>query len=537
MSASSHGWFEKSAVWDKGMAASERFIFDIATKPAILGYLRLILGEDIILWGGQFRSIDPGKNHVWHSDIESAAPQARFVSVWIGLDNTAHSKFKLVTRSHRFGMSVQETQQEQGFRRGQAGDVELTEWARTRDGDAEIVQPQVTNGDAIFFDGRLWHCAQINQGDASRTALLLQYAQGGQSVFMADYEYLEWPWRLITDRRPPVIAVSGTADQDANTLVPPPSLAGSRKPIAHFARSLDLPLGRNTESGWQPHPLFRGPVPAAQEMGCHVSVLEAGHCPHPPHVHIEEEVLIVLDGKAEIVSAIFPEDPSPRLEILTSGDFIYHPTHQHHTIRNIGHLPLTYLMFKWRSAALDTDDWLGPTVMRLAEYPPGQSPRPFDPRVLFEGGTAYLEKLHAHVTNLQPAAGYEPHADAYDVAIILLAGTIETIGETLTAPAVTYHADGELHGIFNPGSEPARYLVLEFHAATAPSVDSEVSDPAGDEGSIIAQRDLVALPEVRPITPSRKRNIAVREYRSAQEGEGGDRRSGGAAPRFGREHD
>jgi hypothetical protein len=66
------------------------------------------------------------------------------------------------------------------------------------------------------------------------------------------------------------------------------------------------------------------------------------------------------------------------------------------------------------------------------------------------------------VTTLQPGAGYEPHVDAYDVGIVVLDGTIETLGERVEPHGVVYYAGGEPHGMHNPGDVPAVYLVFEF---------------------------------------------------------------------------
>lgn len=86
-------------------------------------------------------------------------------------------------------------------------------------------------------------------------------------------------------------------------------------------------------------------------------------------------------------------------------------------------------------------------------------------RRLFEGPTAYLGKLHAHVTDLQPGAGYPPHKDKYDVAILVFSGTVETLGKTVGPGGSIYYAAGESHGMRNVGDEPTRYLVFEFHRA------------------------------------------------------------------------
>ena len=485
--------------WDKGLAAADPFIFDLATRPALIGYLRQILGDDIVLWGAQFRTIEVGDRHVWHSDIESAAPQAKFATVWIGLEHTGDCPLELVARSHRVARGVQEVQHQHGRARGQASNDEILTWTRDFDDEARLVRPELADGDAVIFDGRLWHGSPTNRGDKARTALLLQYARGDQPVFIPDLTQLEWPWRLRTDIRPPTVAVSGMPDAEANRLVAPPKTARKPDPIDHFLKNLELPLGRNIKSGWKPHPLFSGVVPAVQEMSCHVSVLEPGCSPHAPHVHVEEEVLMVIDGEARILLADSPDDPAPRVEVLRRGDYSYYPTCRHHTIRNDGAEPLTYLMLKWRSTMRDDDGWLDHSITRLADTPAQETPKPFDPQILFEGATAYLDKLHAHVTDLQPGAGYEPHEDAHDVAIILFDGVIETVGKRLTAPAVTYHAGGTLHGMHNPGAQVARYLVFEFHGKPG-----QLHAPnEGDE------------PSVREATPDGKDVAALRRQRDA----------------------
>jgi mannose-6-phosphate isomerase-like protein (cupin superfamily) len=456
--------------WDKGMAVSERFVFDIATRPALVGKLRRLLGDDIILWGAIFAERGPNAVHPWHCDFESSAPQGGFVSVWIGLENMREtSALKLVPGSHQFGRTIQEVQASHGYRRSEADDARVVEWARDYHPEAELIQPDLENGEAIVFDGRLWHGSQNHSPDKIRTALLLQYTRGNTSVYMPDLTQLEWPPRLIVDQRPPVLRVCGQADEVANRVEPEPCLSPPEIATGIFTQSLSLPLERDLESGWHPLFLFNGPTASLQHLTCHVSVLESGHCPHPPHAHIEEEILVVLDGEGQIVIASSPDDPAPRSEHFVPGDFVYHPAFQHHTIRNTGAHPVTYLMFKWRSTPLETETILGSTVVRLEEFPPRTEPQPFDTQFLFEEPTAFLSKLHAHLTDLQPGAGYEPHADDYDVAIVLLSGQIATVDATLTAPAIAFYARDELHGMQNPGDTVARYVVFEFHGDEAPA--------------------------------------------------------------------
>ncbi len=84
-------------------------------------------------------------------------------------------------------------------------------------------------------------------------------------------------------------------------------------------------------------------------------------------------------------------------------------------------------------------------------------------RILLEGQTHYLRKLHSHRTLISPGHGYASHADAYDIGIVLLKGKVETLGQEVEAPAFIYYAAGEMHGLSNIGDQDADYIVFEFH--------------------------------------------------------------------------
>ncbi len=386
----------------------------------------------------------------------------------------------------------------------------MLEWARDFDPAASIVQPVVTDGEAILFDGRIWHGSNNRRAEGQRIALILRYVRGDVPVYRPDFSQLEWPFRYLDDPRPPVLVVSGNADPAANRLVEPPSASPPNwKTITTEARSLPLPLFGTRQSAWQSHFLFNGVTETLGHLTCHASVLEPGACPHPPHAHLEEEILIVLDGEAEIVLAGSPDDPSARLDRLKAGGLVYHPAFQHHTIRNMGKAPVTYLMLKWRASPLDTATPLGSVVRRPRDYPASGS-RPFEAHTLFEGPTAFLRKLHCHLSKVQPGAGYEPHTDPYDVAILLLRGKIVTADVKLTAPAIAYFGRGELHGLRNAGKKAARYLVFEFHGSDH---DESLDEPA----AVTAQTKAPAKAIGRSNEEARDRG-AVRMRKASRQG-------------------
>jgi quercetin dioxygenase-like cupin family protein len=451
--------------WPKGRAAADRFLYDLATRPSLLGLLRQLLGADIVLWGASVVARDPGQVHPWHTDIESAAPEGGFVSAWIGLRYTSReSALQLVKGSHGFGKTIQQVVQEHALHRGEASANMVLDWAREIDPGAEVVQPDMGDGEAILFDGRLWHGSDNTRTEGRRQALILQYAAARQPVHIPDPSRLEWPFHFMNSPRPPVIAVSGSAPEGVNRLVPAPTAGvDGDETVTARAQSLAMPLAEDPEKGWKRYPLFRGPTASLHTMSCHVSVLSGSHSPHPPHAHLDEELLIVLDGEAVLVVVDGRDPAKPKTVPMPAGSFVYYPSYQRHTIHSPGPGPVTYLMFKWQAAAGEAEQPLRTSAFHLDTAAAPATGKPFAKKVLLNGPTSLLKKLHVHVTDLAPGAGYPPHRDPYDVAIVVLSGTVETLGQTVAGPGVVYYAANELHGMTNVGKEPARYLVFEFH--------------------------------------------------------------------------
>jgi hypothetical protein len=89
-------------------------------------------------------------------------------------------------------------------------------------------------------------------------------------------------------------------------------------------------------------------------------------------------------------------------------------------------------------------------------------------RLVFEGPTAFLTRFHCHVSKLAAGGGYQPHADPYDVGIVLLEGEVETLGRRVEPRAVIAYQAGAAHGMRNVGDTAATYLVFEFQGTPTP---------------------------------------------------------------------
>jgi quercetin dioxygenase-like cupin family protein len=456
----------RPAVWNKGRAVNDFVFYDLATTPEILGIIKRLLGEHVILWGASVQSRNPQQIHPWHSDIETAQPNVRSASVWIGIENTTReSALQVISGSHRFGHTVQEALVQHGLRRGEATSQMVEDWAKQIDRSARLVMPDMTDGEAIIFDGRLWHGTENMRPEGTRTALLLQFAAADEEIRIPDLGHLEWPFSFRPER-PPVLLVSGTsAHSPSHDIVPPPSLSSS-SPVPHILKVHTEALEGDPVTGWKPHSIFSGATCSLEHLTVHASVLNPGCCPHAPHAHPEEEILIVLDGEAHCTIPAGCEEHAPRVEVLHSSQFVYYPAYQFHTIHNASEKPITYLMMKWRGPLRSGESAWEPHIGRPGEVTPvvGET---FAPRFIAEFPTSYLTKLHSHQSVLLPGGGYEPHADDHDVAIIVLSGSVQAQAQTFGPNSFLFHSAGALHGLRNAGDTIARYLVFEFHSSSA----------------------------------------------------------------------
>jgi len=236
--------------------------------------------------------------------------------------------------------------------------------------------------------------------------------------------------------------------------------------LTSHVRTLQLPLQEDTIGGWAAYGIFDGSTRNVGSLASHASVLSAGKMPHEPHVHAEEEILIMLSGQAELVIVDSEQGSAERRERVQPGSFVYYPAGHCHTIHNPGSGIATYLMLKWKSQEIENSDALDMSIVRL---PQERKPHPhpdtdgFATAPFLDSGTKYLRKLHCHMTTLEPGCGYPPHADPYEVVIIVLSGTVETLGEKVGPNGVIFYAADSPHGMKNPGTSPAVYLVFEFH--------------------------------------------------------------------------
>jgi mannose-6-phosphate isomerase-like protein (cupin superfamily) len=232
-------------------------------------------------------------------------------------------------------------------------------------------------------------------------------------------------------------------------------------PSGHWVQKLEF--ASNPDMGFQAHPIVNDATATMRKLESHLSILQAGQTPHAIHHHPEEELIVPLEGAITVIRGA---DPEPVSETVGLGQFVYHAANDPHPLRSEGPGPAKYFVLKWGQNLAERPD--ATLVSRSFDFRPALlshdgAAKGFTTALMFEGPTQHLGKLHSHVSTLQPGAGYDPHDDVYDVAMVLLSGVVETVGYTVEAPSAIFYAAHHPHGIKNTGTAPAQYIVFEFH--------------------------------------------------------------------------
>jgi quercetin dioxygenase-like cupin family protein len=87
---------------------------------------------------------------------------------------------------------------------------------------------------------------------------------------------------------------------------------------------------------------FQSATATLDELECHVTTVNPGESPHPPHQHPEEEIIIIKEGTVEALV-------NGEMRRVGPGSVIFQASNQMHGLRNIGQTPATYHVFRWKS--------------------------------------------------------------------------------------------------------------------------------------------------------------------------------------------
>jgi uncharacterized cupin superfamily protein len=81
--------------------------------------------------------------------------------------------------------------------------------------------------------------------------------------------------------------------------------------------------------------LCKTPTATLDQLEMHVSTLNPGMASHPPHTHVNEELIILRDGQCETLS-------NGQWVKVEPGSVVFNASNSLHSFRNVGTTPATY---------------------------------------------------------------------------------------------------------------------------------------------------------------------------------------------------
>jgi quercetin dioxygenase-like cupin family protein len=90
---------------------------------------------------------------------------------------------------------------------------------------------------------------------------------------------------------------------------------------------------------------FQAPTATLDELESHVTTLNPGETPHPPHKHPDEELIVIKEGTVEALV-------NGQMKRVGPGSVIFQASNQMHSIRNVGQTPASYHVFRWNSPGM-----------------------------------------------------------------------------------------------------------------------------------------------------------------------------------------
>src|ERR1700722_19871049 len=86
--------------------------------------------------------------------------------------------------------------------------------------------------------------------------------------------------------------------------------------------------------------LCKAPTATLDELEMHVTTLNPGLESHPPHRHVNEELIILREGQCETLS-------DGKWIKVGPGSVVFNASNSLHGFRNIGATPATYHVINW----------------------------------------------------------------------------------------------------------------------------------------------------------------------------------------------
>ena len=210
--------------------------------------------------------------------------------------------------------------------------------------------------------------------------------------------------------------------------------------------------------------VLEGTTFALSHFEIHTSTLEPGQAPHPPHVHKdEEELMIVKEGQVTITIA-------GKSKILGPGSIAFAMPGDEHGINNAGNTQATYYILKYkgklpmnmeRATQAGGSFLLDWNALKTSNTVKGYR------RDFFNRATSQVNQFEMHTTALNAdSVSHAPHTHVQEEIILVLRGNVEMFIDGnyyKGSPGDLYFISSNVpHNLKNVGKEQCEYFAFQW---------------------------------------------------------------------------
>jgi quercetin dioxygenase-like cupin family protein len=219
-----------------------------------------------------------------------------------------------------------------------------------------------------------------------------------------------------------------------------------------------------------------GPTATFERFESHITTLLPGRISHPPHQHLQEELIILREGTLDVTINGATTRAGP-------GSLLFFASNDFHNVKNVGDTPATYFVFNFTTgatksapkegaAAAKLPGRLGSTVFEWTKLE-AKPTKTGERRDVVNSPTTTLAGFECHVTTIQPGeAPHAPHHHPDEEIVLVKDGTLEATLNGRTARAgpgsIIFAASNEEHGWHNAGNTAATYYVMRIVTDSTP---------------------------------------------------------------------
>jgi len=210
--------------------------------------------------------------------------------------------------------------------------------------------------------------------------------------------------------------------------------------------------------------VLEGKTFALYHLEIHASTLDPGKAPHPPHVHEdEEELMIIKEGQVNITIA-------GNSKILGPGSIAFAMPGDEHGINNAGNTQATYYILKYKGRlpmdVARANQAGGSFMLDWNALNPSNTGKGYR-RDFFNRPTSQLAQFEMHTTALNAdSISHLPHTHVQEEIILVLRGNVEMFidGKYYKGSVgdLFFISSNVPHNLKNIGREQCEYFAFQW---------------------------------------------------------------------------